>query len=57
MAKSQYVNVRVSPETKAYLEEMAKRERRTVSGLISDVIIHNAISQDKAKLRVPGGKR
>ena len=38
MAKSEVYSWRLSPDTKSALEEAARRERRTIGGILHDVV-------------------
>ena len=48
MSKSEYMTIRLSEDTKEYLKDMAERDQRSVSNLLS-VIINKAIEEDKVK--------
>lgn len=46
MPKNDYVTLRVDAETKAYLKKMAERQRRSMSNLLSTIVL-DAIDRDK----------
>lgn len=39
MAKTEYLHIRISPETKEKLQKLAEAENRTVSNYIENLII------------------